>query len=86
MQRIYQADNIIDAHLVKGLLEQHGIPAYVGGYYLQGGVGETLADGFASISVNERDVAAAQAIIDDYDDGKFMLDDDEDITKPQKKK
>ena len=86
MQRIYQAENIIDAHLIKGLLEQHGISAYVGGYYLQGGVGETLADGFASVSVDERDVAAAQAIIEDYDNGEFMLDDDEDMTKPWKKK
>ncbi|HLQ25720.1 MAG TPA: DUF2007 domain-containing protein [Acidiferrobacterales bacterium] len=86
MQRIYQAENIIDAHLIKGLLEQHGIAAYVGGYYLQGGVGETLVDGFASVSVDERDIAAAQAIIEDYDNGKFMLDDDEDMTKPWKKK
>ena len=27
MRVVYEAENLIDAHLVKGLLEHHGIPA-----------------------------------------------------------
>ena len=36
MQIVYRAANIIDANLVKGVLEQAGIPAFVSGEYLTG--------------------------------------------------
>ncbi len=76
MQRIYQAENIIEAHLIKGLLEQFGIPAYVNGYYLQGGVGDLPPDSLISVSVEEHDVAAAQAVVEDYLKGEFALEDE----------
>ena len=40
MKVIYQAENAIDANLLKGWLEQDGIMAFVNGEFLQGGVGE----------------------------------------------
>jgi hypothetical protein len=37
---VYQAENIIDANLVKNALEQEGISAFVSGQYLTGAAGE----------------------------------------------
>lgn len=37
---VYSASNGFNAHIIKGLLEQFNIPAYIHGEYLQGGVGE----------------------------------------------
>lgn len=51
MHRVYQAQNPIDAHLVKHALEAEGIPAFVLGEALMGGVGELLADGFIEVRV-----------------------------------
>jgi hypothetical protein len=62
MQIIYRAENSIDANLLKGLLEQHGIMAFVNGEFLQGGIGELPASGLVTVSVNESDVAEARAI------------------------
>ena len=40
MQIVYRAANIIDANLVKNALDAEGIPAFVGGQYLTGAIGE----------------------------------------------
>lgn len=66
MQQIYQAHNIVDAHLVKGLLEQAGITAFVSGYYLHGGVGELPASGMNSLWVHDEHVSLAEQIIADF--------------------
>ena len=55
MKIIYRAENIIDANLIKGLLEHEGIQAFVGGSYLQGGVGELPASGLVNVSVADED-------------------------------
>ncbi len=66
MQQIYQAQNIVDASIVKGLLEQGGVQVYLNGYYLQGGIGELPASGMASLWVNEQQVTHAKQLIADY--------------------
>jgi hypothetical protein len=63
MKIVYQAENILDAHLVKGALEHHGIPAYVTGHYLTGGIGELPAHGLVAIIVADDHVPAAQAFL-----------------------
>jgi hypothetical protein len=40
LQTIYETSNSIQAHLIKSVLEQHDISAYVSGDSLQGAVGE----------------------------------------------
>lgn len=40
MRTVYDAANIIDAHLVRQALEAEGIPAFVRGEALTGGIGE----------------------------------------------
>jgi len=64
---VYNAKDIIEAQLVAGLLESKGIETHVGGTYLQGGIGELAAMDFATVSVDEQDVARSRSIIDKYE-------------------
>lgn len=69
MEIIYRAADIIEAHIVSGMLTAKGIDAYVGGYYLQGAVGELSPLGFATVSVAADDVEAALSMIREYERG-----------------
>lgn len=77
MVNVYSANSTTEAHLIKNLLEQHGIDAYVAGHYLQGGLGELPVFNLIQVQVEANDEAAALKIIQDYEDGVFALDDDE---------
>lgn len=70
MKLIYKAGNITEAHIVSGLLNSHGIKTHVGGYYLQGGVGELAAFDFAHVHVEDEDIQAAKSIIAEYEGKK----------------
>lgn len=63
MRVVYEAENIIDAHLVKGLLEESGIPAWVRGEYLAGAVGELPMMGLVAVCVSETDVPQAEGVM-----------------------
>ena len=67
MKLIYKARDIIEAHIIAGLLKSNNIDAYVGGHYLQGGIGDLAAMEFATINVADEDVAQAKQIISDYE-------------------
>ncbi|MDH5633944.1 MAG: DUF2007 domain-containing protein [Gammaproteobacteria bacterium] len=67
MPIIYRSGDIAEAHIIRGMLEAGGITAYVGGHYLQGGVGEIMATDFASIHVDNADVAKAIRLLAEYD-------------------
>ncbi|MEE9397695.1 MAG: DUF2007 domain-containing protein [Methylococcales bacterium] len=66
MQRIYDAQDVIEGNILKGLLEQCGVAANITGYYLQGGIGELPVSGTVSIWVENEDVEQAQSIVDEY--------------------
>ena len=51
MRVVYEAENIIDAHLVKGVLEQAGLPVYIRGEYLTGAIGELPVAGLVAVCV-----------------------------------
>jgi hypothetical protein len=68
MKIIYRAGDITEAHIIKGLLESNGIDAYVGGYYLQGAVGDLAARDFAHVHVADENQQRAIEIISDYED------------------
>ena len=53
MQLIYQTNNLFDAHLVKHALEDAGIPAFVFGEQLLGGMGELPLFGVLRVCVPE---------------------------------
>lgn len=77
MQCVYQADNVVEAELVKGLLEAHNIACHSGGFYLQGAVGDLAATGFAKLWVADEDAGRALALVEDYERGEFQISDDE---------
>lgn len=63
MKSIYQAAHGVDAHLVRALLEQAGIPAQVRGEYLQGALGELPVNGMVTVWVAEADAAQAREMV-----------------------
>ncbi len=67
MRIVYQAENIIDANLVKNALEQDGISAFVGGQYLTGAMGELPPLALVNVMVAEIDWPRARAIAERID-------------------
>jgi len=67
MQIIYKAGDITEAHIVAGLLNANHIETHVGGFYLQGGVGDLAAMDFVNVQVEDEDVLRAEKIILEYE-------------------
>ena len=67
MKLIYKASDINEANIVSGMLRANGIEAHVGGYYLQGGIGDLAATDFANIHVADEDVELARTLIAEYE-------------------
>lgn len=67
MKLIYKAGDIIEAHIIAGLLDAEGIESHVSGHYLQGGVGELAPSGFSNIHVDDKDIDNAKVIIEEYE-------------------
>jgi len=67
MKKIYNAQDINEAQIIKGLLEANNIQTFAGGFYLQGGIGEMAPSNFATISVEEQDEDAALKLIKEYE-------------------
>lgn len=63
MKMVYEAGNIIDAHLVRHALEHAGIPAFVKGEALLGGIGELPVFGIVSVCVPTVCWPDAQALL-----------------------
>jgi hypothetical protein len=63
MRTVYHAEGLLDAHLVKDALEQAGIPAFVNGEYLIGGMGQLPARDFLTVCVPDVAVEAALPVI-----------------------
>lgn len=65
---VYSAANSLEAHMIKGLLEQHEIPAYVQGEHLQSGVGELPAiSGLVKVSVDNENKEKAIKVIKNWE-------------------
>ncbi|MEO8011118.1 MAG: DUF2007 domain-containing protein [Dokdonella sp.] len=67
MQIVYRAENIFDANLVKNALEQAGIPSYVSGEYLTGGIGQLPMSDLVMVMVARVDLERAEVIADEVD-------------------
>ncbi len=72
MMTVYHAANSIEAHLIKGLLLQQEIAAYVLGEYLQSGVGEIPAVGLVRVSVSDSDYTKAKEVVDAWDSSTMI--------------
>lgn len=64
MRTVYEAANLIDAHLVRHALEAEGIPAYVRGEALTGGIGEIGVFGLLGVMVPELAWPRAREIVE----------------------
>lgn len=76
MRTIYDAANLIDAHLVRHALEQAGIPAFVRGEALVGGIGELPAIGLVSVAVPDSAWEQARDVVDQLGFGSQVSDAD----------
>lgn len=65
MHTVYHAETLIDAHLVKDYLEQAGVPAFIAGEYLTGGVGQLPARGLITVGVPDSCVPVAEPLVQD---------------------
>jgi len=64
---VYEAENIIDANLVKNALEDDGITAFVSGQYLTGAAGELPPLALVNVMVAETDWPRERAIAERID-------------------
>jgi hypothetical protein len=67
MITVYNASNSMDAHMIKSLLEQQEIPAYIQGEYLQGGVGQVSTMDFIKVAVHNDHYENARKIITEWE-------------------
>ncbi len=67
MQIVYRSRDIAEAHIVSGMLKSEGIESFVGGHYLQGGIGELGMSDFALVRVNDEDYEKAKTVVAEYD-------------------
>ncbi len=65
MRTVYHAESLVDAQLVKDALEAAGIPAFVSGAYLMGGIGQLPARDLVTVMVPDPAVEEAARIIAD---------------------
>ncbi len=88
MKMVYEAGNIIDAHLVRHALEHAGIPAFVRGEALLGGMGELPVCGMVAVCVPEScwpeacDVVRALPFVATAPEAGALAADDESIELP----
>jgi uncharacterized protein YdbL (DUF1318 family) len=76
---VFRGSDYIQAQLLSGLLQQHGIAVFLQGAGLQGAMGELPATGHLSIMVDEQDQAAAQSLLEAYERGEMAIGDDEEL-------
>lgn len=67
MKLIFEANDISEAHIVAGMLENAGLQTEVNGFFLQGAVGELPASDFVKVYLlDEADFEQAQQLIAEY--------------------
>ncbi len=72
MKTVFHALNSLEAHIVKGLLENEGIASNILGEYLQGAMGELPANGFIRVVVEENDYSQATQVIENWGEAKII--------------
>jgi len=67
MQRIYEAANNVEAHMIVHMLDSAGIQAFIQGEHLQSGAGELPLGGLVAVAVADDDSDAALRIIREWE-------------------
>ncbi|HID09621.1 TPA: DUF2007 domain-containing protein [Candidatus Micrarchaeota archaeon] len=65
-ERIFEAHDIIEASIVKGLLEQFGFDVEMRGYALQGAIGELPVTGLVTLWIKREDAERARQILKEH--------------------
>lgn len=81
MRVVYEAANVIDAHLVRQALEHAGVPAWVRGEALTGGMGELGVFGLVAVMVPDDCAITAREVVEAMQLGepRQALDDADDL-------
>jgi hypothetical protein len=66
MRCVYEAEHVLDAHLVRDALERQGVRGFVVGESLTGGIGLLPTCGLVSVMVADPDVVEATRIIAEF--------------------
>jgi len=74
MRPVYEAEHLIDAHLVRGRLHAEGIDAFVRGEFLIGAMGELPLSGLVAVCVDEADVGRAMTLLRAWADERAVAD------------
>jgi hypothetical protein len=69
---VYHASNSLDANMIKSLLEQCHIRAFIQGEYLQGGMGELPTAGLVTVSIDNEHQAEARKLIEEWEAGSIV--------------
>jgi hypothetical protein len=72
MKIIFRANDILEAHIIAGMLNSQGVETYVGGHYLQGAVGDLAALGFANVFVADEQAEQAEQLLQDYQQAELV--------------
>ena len=83
MRSVYEAANLIDAHLVRQALEAEGIPAFVRGEALTGGIGELGVFGLVGVMVPDAAWPQARDVVAALELGELALAGDEEFPGAQ---
>lgn len=75
MKIVYRAGDITEAEIVKGMLLSYDIEAHVSGFYLQGGIGETVPQDLAKVHVADEDYEEARRLVLEYEGTASAQDD-----------
>lgn len=67
MKSVFEASTVVEAYMVKNLLEINDIPSEILGEHLQGGIGELPATGVIRVMVSGDDYDEACRIISDWE-------------------
>lgn len=82
---VYDAANSLEGHMIKDMLEQQGIPAYVQGEHLQSGIGELPAiSSLVKVSVDNEHYEEAKSIIHEWQNSEEISQPLLDNTLPEK--
>jgi len=64
MKVVYEAANLIDAHLIKHAIEETGVPVFLRGEALLGGMGELPLFGVVAVCVPDSAWDDARALVE----------------------
>lgn len=72
MKIVYNATDAIEAQLMKNMLQQVDIDAFIHGDLLQGGIGELQVFGLVQVLVHDDDYYQAKQVIDDWNSANLL--------------